>query len=181
MIFPYLSFILFTVLIIVSVVSFLRRNNFKLFSGLLFFYLLLIFFIFLENKYQFRINDFLILLVVLNLYGHFFLGENLRLYYTTRYFDRFLHAFGTFAFTLFTYSVMVATLNPEINPNLFEFIFIVSLGVLLGVIFELIEFLADSFFRTKTQSGLKDTDFDLIFDIIGAILAGLIVIYTANT
>ena len=50
----------------------------------------------------------------------------------------------------------------------------ITLGISLGVLLEMEELLHDTFSKSKGQHGLKDTNFDLIANIIGAILAGLI-------
>ena len=47
----------------------------------------------------------------------------------------------------------------------------------MGVVFEIIEFTHDSLLKTKKQKGLIDTDFDLISDVIGAIIAGVFAFY----
>jgi hypothetical protein len=67
-----------------------------------------------------------------------------------------------------------------VSPNSVIFVFVVALGALIGVVFELYEFTVDMIFKTKNQHGLIDTDVDLIFDIIGAILAGSFVLYFPN-
>jgi hypothetical protein len=105
--------------------------------------------------------------------GHVLIGEFFDIYKTSKYFDRSLHAFGTFSFTLFGFSVITKTMHPSSSPKLFTILFIINLGISLGAVFEIIEFAVDTFFKTNSQSGLKDTNVDLIADIIGSIIAGL--------
>jgi hypothetical protein len=50
----------------------------------------------------------------------------------------------------------------------------VSIAVLLGVLWEIFEFAADSFFGTTMQPSLEDTMFDLIVDTLGATLPALL-------
>ncbi|TCX51727.1 MULTISPECIES: hypothetical protein [unclassified Dehalobacter] len=174
---PIISLILFSTLILITVRSFLARKHLKILLGLIITYIGFLFFIWLENKFGFEIYDFVLILVTITIFAHFYFGENLRLYYKTKYFDRYLHLFGTMAFTLCLYLIIIRTLKPVMSPNSVIFVFVVALGALIGVIFELCEFTADMIFKTKKQRGLIDTDVDLIFDIIGATLAGSFVLY----
>lgn len=174
---PNISVTVFTILILLTMKSFINRKNIKLLGGLIIAYMFFWLFIFIENKFGFHIYDIALLLVAITIFLHFFIGENLRFYYNKGYFDRGLHFFGTIAFTLFAYLIMIETLKPALNSNILIFIFILSLGTLLGVIFELIEFVIDLIFKTRSQKGLIDTNFDLIFDLIGAIFTGLMVLY----
>jgi hypothetical protein len=84
-----------------------------------------------------------------------------------------LHVFGTFAFTLFFFSIIHKTTRMVYSSKLYTFIFITSLGVCLGVLFELIEFTLDILFKANNQRGLLDTNLDLIANVLGAILAGV--------
>lgn len=176
---PIISMAAFTSLIIITPISFIRRNNIKLYYGFFATYLCFLLFVYLENKFDFYIYDLVLLLVIATIFGHFYIGENLKFYYrcNTKYYDRGLHFFGTAAFTLFAYLLILRTIHPTLNPSAVIFIFILSLGVFIGVVFELLEFCFDSIFKTNNQSGLIDTNFDLIFDILGAALAGIVVLY----
>jgi uncharacterized membrane protein YjdF len=64
------------------------------------------------------------------------------------------------------------------GSKIFRALFIVFLGISIGAIFEIIEFIIDTHKkeesqRAKMQKGLKDTDFDLICDIIGSALGSI--------
>lgn len=177
---PLISTSIFSLMVILGSFGFIMKGNKKLLAAFLTSYLGFLFFIFLENKLKFQINDFIILLVVITIFVHYYIGLNLRFYYTKFFFDRSLHLFGTIAFSFFAYSTIIKTIKPPVNPSIFLFIFVLSLGVFIGVICELIEFLIDSIKKTKNQNGLNDTNFDLIFDIFGAIVAGILVVYNPN-
>lgn len=174
---PVISVTVFSIMIFICAVSCIRTKNIMAFIGFLSSYLVFWLYIYLENKFAFHVIDLILLLVVITLFGHFYLGENLRLYYITKYYDRYLHLFGTISFTLMTYSIIRYTLNPTFKADIILIMFIVSWGVFLGVIFELIEFILDLIFKTKNQSGLVDTNVDLIFDILGALVASGIIVY----
>jgi uncharacterized membrane protein YjdF len=128
-------------------------------------------FLFLQVQFNFYIEPFIIFLLIIAVLGHLFIGEYLGIYVRIKIYDKFLHVFGTFAFTLFFYSLILKTINPLSEPKTYTLLFIVALGVSLGAIFELIEFTVDLIFKSKSQTDLMDTDIDLIADLIGSIVA----------
>ncbi len=106
---------------------------------------------------------------------HSYFGTYLNLYHKSETFDLLLHLFGTYSFTLFYYSLL-NHFSPKPNSiNIREIILIISLGIAIGTVFELFEFLYDLFNKPSSHSqlGLVDTNLDLIFNIIGAFLASL--------
>jgi len=60
------------------------------------------------------------------------------------------------------------------HPGLFIFLIVTAIGISLGTIFELLEFILDLILKEKNQFGLIDTDWDLFYDLIGALFAGII-------
>lgn len=112
------------------------------------------------------------LLVLLTLFVHHFVGYRLNYYVSSDTFDRYLHGFGSFSFALFGYT-LIGNLTEVGGSPLFRAIFIACLGVTLGVLFEIFEFIIDQKKFTYLQKGLSDTDWDLIFNLFGAILAGV--------
>ena len=48
-----------------------------------------------------------------------------------------------------------------------------TIGISLGCIFEIYEFILDSNANSNNQHGLTGTNFDLISDVIGSIIAGI--------
>lgn len=121
------------------------------------------------------IPNFIVTCSVITVIGHTFIGLYLKLYYKSKYYDRYLHLFGSFSFSLLAFSIInnIAPLHNEswIYPSLL----VTTLGISIGVIFEILEFIHDSFSNgIKSQHGLADTDFDLIFNVLGSIVAGII-------
>ena len=106
--------------------------------------------------------------------GNNFIGEYLNVYNTSKYFDRFLHAFGSLSFALYNYSILDKLSMHTITPKYYIPIFVAAIGISLGCIYEIYEFVLDSITNSKNQHGLKDTNFDLISDIIGSSIAGII-------
>lgn len=176
MVIPIISLVTFTLMLVLTSVSFIQRRNSRLLIGYCLVYAVFLLFIFIQNIFDFYIHDIVLLFCVITAFGHFFIGENLRIYYMTKYYDRGLHLFGTFSYTLLFHLIILYTIRPPLTSNAFIFIYVVSLGTFLGVIFELIEFAIDSIYKSNNQSGLVDTNFDLIFDILGSILAAILVI-----
>jgi hypothetical protein len=121
-----------------------------------------------------RLPDIVMILAMLSLFVHTFIGFYLRRYGKSRKFDRYGHAFGCFAYSLLAYFTLTSLFSEAIPPALAGII-IGSLGVTLGVFIEIIEFAMDSRKNVdiKLQKGLRDTNFDLISDIIGSALAGV--------
>jgi len=122
--------------------------------------------------FRIEIPGYILLLAMLTILGACFLGHYLGGYTKSRTFDQYLHAFGSFSFSLITY----CTLDNFIitgSSALFQAIFIFCVGNTLGVFFELMEMYHDVSKKDepKTQKGLRDTDMDMLFNLIGSTLA----------
>jgi len=101
-------------------------------------------------------------------------GLYLDFYVTSSIFDKVQHVFGSYVFSLFAYSIICKLTQPMIGRG-FTFIFILTLGLSIGAIYEVGEFLGDSIVKPRmpSQPNLLDTNLDLIADIIGALLAAV--------
>lgn len=129
---------------------------------------------FLEARYRWSMNNYVKVLIVLTLVSDGFFGYYLNLYATSTIFDKILHAFGTYAFALFIYLLVVQLLKNPVN-QLFKFILVVCLGLSFGAFYEILEFVTDQISHPvpPSQPSLLDTDLDLISDVIGAVLAAI--------
>ena len=129
---------------------------------------------FLEIKYVFSMNTYVRIIILLTLIFDGFFGCFLDLYTTSSVFDKCLHVFGTYAFSLFAYVLVFQLLKHPIN-SYFKFILVVCLGVSLGAFYEILEFLTDTISHPTpiSQPSLLDTDLDLMGDVIGANLAAI--------
>jgi uncharacterized membrane protein YjdF len=130
-------------------------------------------FIFYEKINRIQVENYIRVMFILTLIGNDIFGYYLKLYDTQCNFDKGLHFFGTFTFALFSYSLLSKTLKRINIPMVIELILIITLGITLGTIFEIIEFGADTIFKTYCQKGLLDTDLDMVFNIIGACCAAI--------
>jgi len=118
-------------------------------------------------------------MIVLTLLFDGFFGNYMDMYTTSSIFDKMLHVFGTYAFSLFAYVLVAQLLKYPVHSS-FKFLMVVSLGVSLGAFYEITEFLTDTFSHPVpvSQPNLLDTDLDLIANVIGANLAALHAIST---
>ncbi|MDF2634158.1 MAG: hypothetical protein K0R78_1032 [Pelosinus sp.] len=129
---------------------------------------------FLEARYGFYMNTYVRTIVMISLLMDSFFGCYLDLYTKSFTFDKMLHVFGSYSFSLFAYILVVQLLKFPVNRP-FKFILIVSLGLSLGGFYEILEFFTDMFSSPTpiSQPSLLDTDLDLLGDLIGAIIAAL--------
>jgi hypothetical protein len=130
--------------------------------------------IYLLALFIFRIGiPYLVLtLATVTVFLHTFAGLYLNLYRRSKIYDRYLHGFGSFSFALLLYLTVSKVTVPG-GSVVFRVIFVATLGIAAGVVFEIVEFVHDSRNTTDMQRGLKDTDFDLVFDVIGSAAAAI--------
>jgi uncharacterized membrane protein YjdF len=119
-------------------------------------------------------NNYIRAVMVLTLVSDAFFGYYLDLYATSSIFDKCLHVFGTYAFSLFAYVLVVQLLDNPVKRS-FKFILVVCLGLSMGAFYEIIEFITDSISHPvpPSQPSLLDTDLDLTGDIIGAVFSAI--------
>ncbi|MGI5849346.1 MAG: hypothetical protein ACOX8Q_04695 [Christensenellales bacterium] len=114
------------------------------------------------------------LLAIIAQFIFVFFGYYLKLFERSKTFDRYVHAYSSFSYSLLAYSTLSNLIDMRASKVLTA-LFIVTLGISLGVFTEIAEFLSDK--RKKLganlQKGLVDTNFDLIFDSLGSLAAGV--------
>ncbi len=145
------------------------------------------------KKLQFEIPDVVYIVFVLFMSAHFFLGEICGFFAKISWWDSLLHTFSGFVLTFISFS-LISLLNHK-NENFklniwFTVLFAFSLTIAIGVLWEIIEFLADLLFGSNMQrayqsiadggargepligqAALMDTMKDLILDSIGSLCA----------
>ena len=164
---------IFTIFIIFIAIAFLIKKKYSFFIGTVIAYISYLLFLFVQYKLNFQINRYIILLVLLTILGHLLIGEYFNFYNKTKYYDRFLHVLGAFAFSLFSYSIISKIIMPNNSSKIYISIFVAAIGISLGVFLEILEFILDISRKKNNQKGLKDTNFDLISNVIGSTLAGV--------
>lgn len=175
-IFPRYQTVFITIIIFLATIGFLDRKeyNFIYNSLVIYFgYLLLIYF---EYKKKFKLKNYIKVLVIITALLHNIFGQYFD-FYTTKWFDKALHLFGTFSFALFSYSILNLNSGISCESRIFTFTMIVSIGISVGVFLENIEFILDAMLKTENQHGLKDVNLDLVFNVIGAVFAGLFAVF----
>jgi hypothetical protein len=111
-------------------------------------------------------------LVIIAMFFHIFFGFFKDRYTRSKVFDRYLHTYGSFAYALFFYALLSRVMDASVTPKFFAAVMVVFTGITAGGVFETIEYFVDKKMPVKTQRGLKDTDVDLIGDVIGSVVAG---------
>lgn len=169
--------IVYSILQISLIAAFIPKKEYlnSVFEAVIF--ILYMFFLVYEHKKGIFITNFTRISVIISLLANSFLGVYLRLYTTSFYFDKLLHIFGTFSFTIFAFFIAEKKGYFTGITNFMTFIFILLSGSFLGTVFEIGEYIFDLVFKTVNQGGVADNNIDLMCNILGAALAGLFVVY----
>lgn len=122
--------------------------------------------------FHFTIPAYIVLLAMLAIFINCFFGHYLDWFNRSKVFDRYLHTYSSFSFALLAYC-LVLNLFVTGGSKAYQSLFVFTIGMALGAIFELIEARSDSKKGTNNQRGLQDTNMDLLGDLIGSLLAGV--------
>ncbi|MBC8016061.1 MAG: hypothetical protein H7X79_10015 [Sporomusaceae bacterium] len=135
-------------------------------------------YLYLEARYKLNMSNYVRIIMLLALVSDGFFGNYVNFYATSTVFDKIQHVFGTYAFSLFAYTLVAGLLKSPVQRSV-TFILIISLGVSIGAFYEILEFFTDSMSHPvpPSQPSLLDTNLDLISDVIGALLAAIHVTY----
>lgn len=162
-----------TVIISILIIGFIHKNQYEFIINAIVIYSVCICVLYCEKKGFIIISKLVKSLAFVVIFLHLAGGQYLELYETNGYFDKGLHLIGSFAFALFMYQAVAALAGVEFYSKILVFTIISSLGISLGVLLEILEFSLDVILKSNHQKGLSDTNLDMIFNIIGASLAGL--------
>lgn len=177
------GFILFIILLVLFTISevlllwaFIRRDN-KLplkstVMSLLFIWLTLI----ATYIVDFFVPYIAFIFVMISMLIHGYFGYYRMRYTKSKYFDRIAHVIGSFAFAIFFY-YFLSNFFQYGSSRLFQAFYIMLLGLSIGAVYEIVEFAIDAKHRHKLQHGLKDTDFDLVSDLMGSIAAAALAFF----
>lgn len=170
-----LLYALFFIIQFWVIVALLRSGRLDYIKDVLFVTLLIAIYILLEDKYSLSISNYIRGCILLMVTLHNFAGKYIDLYSTSMIFDKVLHVFGIYSIVLFVFSFMNQTTTISFTSRLNKFIFILLVGISLGAIFEIIEYITDITLnpRIHNQPDLIDTDLDLVSDVIGSLIAAL--------
>jgi uncharacterized membrane protein YjdF len=167
--------LLFIIIQIVCIIALFKDKNFdymRMAAGNLCFWVI---YMILEKKANWSIPLYIRTITLLSITFNDYLGEYLNLYVTSSLYDRLQHIFGTYALTLWIFFVIQQFAQFKLTNQRLTILFIISLALSLGTIYELLEFIEDEVFKPKikNQPSLLDTNLDLISDLIGGIFAEL--------
>ncbi|SFG69828.1 hypothetical protein SAMN05660649_02404 [Desulfotomaculum arcticum] len=139
----------------------------------LFVTVLFIGYIFLGKKYSFNVGNYIHICLALVVIAHSLGGKYFNLYLESAAFDNYLHVFGTYTVTLFIYSAIKNFMDISFISRTSNFLYVTLLGIGIGTIFELLEFIVDITVNPPihNQQGLIDTNLDMIADLIGSLIA----------
>lgn len=126
-----------------------------------------------EIKYNIYMDNYIRVLLALIIISHNLFGELLNLYDSSKIFDKVLHIFGGYTFSIFAYLLVNNLPHGDPPSKRRDFVFILALGLSMGASFEIIEFFTDIVFNptVPNQPSLIDTDLDLIANFVGAAFA----------
>jgi len=145
----------------------------------------------IEKKGKLDIPDFMEVIFIILCVCHFVLGEMVDFYIRFIWWDSMLHTLTGSMIAIVGFS-LVNSINHEKNSMklmpIFVAIFAVSFSIMIGVIWEIVEFLSDHFTGSNMQryknsntqvlftgrTALLDTMKDLILDMIGAIFISIL-------
>lgn len=173
--------ILFVLVMAATAIGFIRREDYTYIYNILIMGIVYFSILYMEFKLHFKIKNYIKILLIITFILHTTFGQYINLYQKNNWFDKGLHLFGIFAFSLLFYAIITTLINVNTNSKIYTFIVVSSIGITAGVYFELLEFALDISTGSKHQHGLIDTNLDIIFNMIGAYLAGVWVVYSRNS
>ena len=106
------------------------------------------------KKLNLDIPDFIYVIFILFCMAHFFLGEIMGFFATVKWWDSALHTFSGMLITLLSFSLinLLNNANGGFKLNIgFACLFAFSITIMVGVLWEIIEFIADSWFGLNMQ------------------------------
>lgn len=132
----------------------------------------------LKYRYRFYMPFALDFGIVCFVFATLFLGHLANFYDSVPFWDKFVH-FQSGIILGVTGFVLIYTLNEQksihldLSPGFVAF-FAVTFSLALGVVWELVEYTADSLFAVDWQNGNADTMWDLLADGTGALVVSIV-------
>ena len=154
-----------------------KKNEKKLVMQVAIPTVLYLFFLLALYLFNIRIPYIVLILYLITIFSHTFIGYYMNLYNRSKIFDRYLHGFGTFSTALLFYLTLCKLTEPG-GSILFRAIYVAALGIATSMVYEVAEFFHDTKSNKKMQRGLRDTDFDMLSNIIGGVAAAIIAAFT---
>ena len=102
-----------------------------------------ILFVLFKGNLGIQMYDFITAFWLVTILGHTFISEYCKVYRKSKTYDRYLHLFGSFTFSLFTYSIISSLMKPVPSKG-YVAVLIAMLGISVGDFFEIAEFTLDT-------------------------------------
>lgn len=158
------------------IVEYFKRKQFGKAASNVLAWVLVVWFLFYNYYFRVNIPVFIITCSIITVIGHFFMGNYLNYYYKSKIYDRWLHLLGAFSFSLLTFAILNNVVAPLPYSDLYTSLFVITLGISIGTLFEILEFVHDVVSKKlRCQHDLTDTDYDMLFNLFGSIIAGVTV------
>ncbi|MFZ5643618.1 MAG: hypothetical protein ACOY46_08515 [Bacillota bacterium] len=173
---------IFILIQFITIVALAIDNKMNNVGEVLFVTVLFIGYILLDKKYFFNVSNYIHICLALVVIVHSLGGKYLNLYFKSPGFDNYLHVFGTYAVTLFLYSVIKHFMGISFASRISSFLYVTLLGIGVGAIFELLEFTVDIMIKPSihNQQDLIDTNLDMISNLIGSLIAAFHISFIGN-
>lgn len=131
----------------------------------------------IKRRYKIEFPSEFEIAIIVFVYASIYLGDTQLFYYKFWWWDALLHGLSGIIIGALGF-MLVFILNQEYKVKLsptFVAFFSFSFAIAIGTVWEIFEFSMDSFFGLNMQkSGLVDTMWDLIFDVVGALIASIL-------
>ncbi len=167
-----LIFVVFSFIEIFTFIKLKNRNQAKIVKTAITSYIIFSLLWLAVQWHLLAVNEYILILCMISLAGHHYIGFYWDFYMRSKTVDRYLHAFGTFSFALLFYRLLQNFVLTG-GSKAYQAIFVFTTGVALGALFETFEYAQDAKNGTHHQHGLKDTNFDVIFNMIGSLGAAI--------
>jgi hypothetical protein len=178
--------ILFEIILITTAISSIISRQFEglfLFPGAIICIILPFIITHIANKKKILLPSSFEFISLLFILLALYFGEIMKVYTTFWWWDLFLHGmFGSYAVIVALHLIQGVIIKEnettEKRFTIFTLIFAFSFSITLGTLWEMIEFLADYFFKADmVNGGLEDTATDLLIKISFAFITSIIWYY----
>ena len=178
--------VLFEIILITTVISSIISRQFEslfLYPGAIICIMLPFIITHIANKKKLLLPSSFEFISLLFILLALYFGEIMKVYTTFWWWDLFLHGmFGNYAVLVALHLIQDVIMKDkettEKRFTIFTLIFAFSFSITLGTLWEMIEFLADYFFKADmVNGGLEDTATDLLIKIFFAFITSIIWYY----
>lgn len=165
---------LFLVCQIIIMLLVVGKGRIDYFHGVIATTTFLLLFSLMEIRFRIYMNNYVRMLVAITILCDGLFGYYFDWYANSMGFDKVLHVFGSYSFSLFLYIIVVQLLDHPVRQA-FTFILLLCLGIAAGSVYEVLEFAVDMVSHPvpPSQPSLFDTDLDMIGNMAGAFLAAV--------